>query len=261
MKLAFPSLPRLFAVVSTLTTVSTLAAVSGCSGSTLSAEAEDNDGAGEPADGLGGDSGEGSDEDKPFVPPTYECPASEQGFATEVISHEFGEGQDFGQDDFPESILGGPQGGGCCSGSLDVTSLGDGGHVVLGFGERAIVDGPGPDFIVFENTFWAGGDESAPVAELGQVAVSVDGDEWFEFSCEPGEEPPFGDCVGWRPIFADVTDPESVSPFDADEAGGAAYDLAALELDEARFVRITDIAGDDVVVDLDAVAIVHGRCD
>src|SRR5690606_3867899 len=79
---------------------------------------------GEPGEenGTGGGASE-----PPFLFEEPECPESTQGFASEVISFEFGEGQDFGQDAFPDSVLGGPRGGGCCQGSLHVTSLGDGG--------------------------------------------------------------------------------------------------------------------------------------
>jgi hypothetical protein len=197
------------------------------------------------------------EESKPLPP---QCPESTRGYATEVVSHEFGEGQDFGQSEFPEAVLGGPLGAGCCAGSLDVTSLGDGGHVVLGFGERVIIDGAGVDFIVFENSFWAGGDPDAPVAELGQVAVSRDGELWREFPCEGGAGPEYGDCAGWRPVLANVATSEE-APFDAPNAGGDPYDLSDVGLPDARFVRLTDLAGDDYVFDLDAVAILNGRCE
>lgn len=214
------------------------------------------------ADGMGGLPGGtgGGMEPANEPPPVPECPESTQGYATEVVSHEFGDGQDYGQDDFPDPILGGPRGKGCCAGSLDVVSLGEGGHVVLGFGDRTIVDGEGPDFIVFENAFWAGGDEGASVTELGRVSVSRDGETWMDFPCEPGDGPTYGDCAGWRPVFANVLD-DSTDPFDPQVSGGAPYDLGDLELTEASFVRITDIAGDDVVFDLDAVSIVNGRCE
>lgn len=190
-----------------------------------------------------------------------DCPDATSGFATEVVSFDFGEGQDFGRDEFPEQVLGGPRGGGLLQGSLHVTSLGDGGTVVLGFSPRTIVDGEGPDFIVFENPFHAGGDPDAPVAELGLVAVSVDGEEWHEFPCEPGALPPYPGCAGFTPVEADVTDAESPSSFDPSQSGGEAYDLSNLGLTEAKFVRITDVAGDDFVFDLDAVSIVNGRCE
>lgn len=204
----------------------------------------------------------GEPSDSPPDPLEPECPESTRGFATEVVSYEFGEGQDFGQDAFPENVLGGPRGGGCCQGSLHVTSLGDGGHVVLGFGERTIVDGDGPDFIVFENPFWISSDPENPLAELGRVAVSRDGQEWVEFACEPTSEVPYDPgCAGFRPVLANVTRADGPDPWDANTAGGDPYDLADVGLDEARYVRITDIAGDGVVFDLDAVAVIHGRCD
>lgn len=213
------------------------------------------------ADAIGEPTGgAGNDPEEPMQALT-DCPDATTGFATEVVSFEFGEGQDFGRDEFPEQVLGGPRGGGLLQGSLHVTSLGDGGTVVLGFSPRTIVDGEGPDFIVFENSFYAGGEPSAPVAELGIVAVSIDGEEWHEFPCEPGVLPPFPGCAGWTPVEADVTDSQSPSPFDPSQAGGEAYDLADLGLTEAKFVRITDVAGDDMVFDLDAVSIVNGRCD
>jgi hypothetical protein len=208
-------------------------------------------------DGAGGEPSE-----PPLAWVELDCPESTQGFATDVMSFEFGPGQDYGQDAFPENVLGGPQGAGCCQGTLHVTSLGDGGHVVLGFGERTIVDGEGPDFIVFENPFWIGSDPANPLAELGRVAVSEDGEEWREFSCEPTLGPPYDSgCAGFRPVLANVTNGDGPSPWDTENAGGDPYDLADVGLDEARYVRVTDIAGDDVVFDLDAVAVVHGRCD
>ena len=183
-----------------------------------------------------------------------------RGFATEVISFEFGEGQDFGQDDFPESVLGGPEGGGCCSGSLAVTSLGDGGTLVLGFGERVIIDGPGADFIVFENAFAAGGPDGDVFVELGQVSVSEDGETWLDFSCKAAEAPPYGTCAGWRPVHANVSS-DAADPFDPETAGGDAFDLSEVGLSEARYVRVTDVKGDDAVFDLDAVSVVNHRCE
>lgn len=213
---------------------------------------------------MGGADSSGGSVEKPQEDPSSSsnaCPEVTSGFATEVTGFSFGDGQDFGRDAFPERVLGAPQGGGLSQGSLHVTSLGDGGMVVLGFAPRAIIDGEGPDFIVFENPFYAGGDPSAPLAELGRVAVSVDGEEWHEFPCEPGEAPPYPGCAGWTPVVADSTDPKSPSPFDAESAGGEAYDLADVGLSEAKFVRITDIPDDELVFDLDAVAIINGRCD
>ena len=75
-------------------------------------------------------------------------------------------------------------GQGTSRGGLDVLSLGVGGEILLGFGDRAIVDGKGADLIVFENAFWPGNDKRAVFAEPGEVAVSEDGKTWQAFECD-----------------------------------------------------------------------------
>lgn len=205
------------------------------------------------APGVGGDFGSGG------ADASSDCPAESRGFASEVIDYEFGGGQTFGQDNFPEAVLGGPQGKGCCSGSFHVVSLGDGGWVELGFTERSIVDGEGPDFIVFENPFALGGEKGAVFFELARVSVSADGENWVEFSCDP-EKPSESNCAGYFPVLANV-ETGTGDAFDAQLAGGDAFDLADVGLKSARYVRIVDILDDDAVFDLDAVSLVHGRCD
>ncbi len=184
------------------------------------------------------------------------CPQGTVGFAEEVIEFSAGTGSDFGQDRLPDVVLGGPRGEGCCAGSLDVASLGDAGSIVLGFGGRSIVDGSGPDFVVFENVFWAGGKEEAAFVEWAQVEVSLDGETWFAFACDSATG---RGCAGNTPTLAHPEE-DQISVFDAQESGGDAFDLADLGLDEVRFVRITDLPDDDAVFDLDAVAIFNGRC-
>lgn len=182
-------------------------------------------------------------------------------FATGSPAHEFGPGQNIKQDQFPGPVLGAPKGGGCCKGSLDVVSLGNGGSITLEFGATTIVDEPGPDFIVFENAFYAGGDTEKPFAELATVAVSHDGQSWTEFPCT-ATEAPYGSCAGWHPTFANADD-NDIDPRDPTTAGGEAFDLADIGVTSARFVRVTDrvdIEGAAGVADLDAVAIVHAQC-
>src|SRR5688572_33421951 len=79
-------------------------------------------------------------------------------FVTGATEHSFGGGQNIGQSSFPAPILGPPKGTGDVTGSLDVVSIGNGGTVTLEFGDTGIIDEPGPDFIVFENAFFASGD-------------------------------------------------------------------------------------------------------
>lgn len=191
-----------------------------------------------------------------------ECNGPGSRFVTGVVEFEFGPGQDHGQDTFPAPVLGPPSGGGCCKGSLEVTSLGDGGFVVLEFAGNAIVDGPGADFIVFENAFLTdASDPSSVFEELAQVSVSQDGTTWHEYPCTATAFP-FDGCAGWHPVAADPAT-NDIDPLDPAVAGGDAFDLADLGLDWARYVRIDDRnvpADDEATFDLDAVGIVNAAC-
>lgn len=193
--------------------------------------------------------------------PNEDCPL-EDHFARAVVSVSYGEGQDFGRDHFPDWVLGGPRGGGSGSGATThVISLGDGGSMILSFGARGFKNGPGPDLIVFENAFYVGGDRETPFMELGRVAVSEDGESWHEFPCDPDT---LEGCAGVSPVLANV-DTNDVNPLNAAEAGGDAFDLADVGLTEARYVRVSDVAGDrdaiSGVFDLDAVAVLYPSCD
>jgi hypothetical protein len=183
-------------------------------------------------------------------------------FASAVKSFEFGSGSDFGQATFPEPVLGPPSGGGCCAGSLDVTSLGDGGFVTLEFDNNSIVDGSGADFIVFENAFRpAGAPEEDVFAELGEVSVSQDGAAWFTYPCTATRYPYEG-CAGWHPVLLDAQ-AGPIEPLSVDSAGGDPFDLAEFGLDWARYVMVRDrpaLDGGPGTFDLDSVGIVHPRC-
>ena len=180
-------------------------------------------------------------------------------FVGSVVDVTYGPGAGFGQDAFPQIVMGPPRGGGDNQGSLDVLSLGDGGVITLAFGDETIVDGPGPDFIVFENPFYAGGNPDAVFAELATVAVSDDGTTWTSFPCT-ALEAPFGSCAGWHPVEANPGS-NHVDPTDPNVAGGDAFDLADIGVTAAKYVRITDrIDQPSMSFDLDAVALVHSTC-
>lgn len=182
-------------------------------------------------------------------------------YAHEVVDVSYGPDAGWGQDAMPGIVLGPPRGAGLVSGSLDVLALGNGGSITLGFGALTIVDGEGPDLIVFENPFYAGGDPAHPFAELATVELSADGQTWHAFDCSATSYP-YGSCAGWNPVLANV-DENELDPTDPLVAGGEAFDLADLGIGEARFVRIVDrpdtigLAGS---FDLDAVALVHASC-
>lgn len=182
-------------------------------------------------------------------------------FATSVVSFTPGTGSTFGQDKLPGIVLGPPKGGGDLMGSLDVATLGNGGSITLGFAPSVIVDGPGPDFIVFENPFYVGGDETKPFAELGTVALSENGQDFTAYPCTATAYP-YGSCAGWHPVYANP-DENDIDPTDPTVAGGDAFDLADLGVAEARYVRITDRVDQTGVAgtfDLDAVSIVNVAC-
>ena len=181
-------------------------------------------------------------------------------FASEVVSFDPGPNAGFGEDKFPDVVLGPPLPGPPTSGSLDVLTLGVGGEIILGFGDRLVVDGPGPDFIVWENPFWQGGDPMQPFAELGEISVSMDLEVWHTFECSgelDGAEAP--GCAGWnaRQPF-ELCDALPLKP---EVVGGDPFDLSELGLEEARFVRIRDLSssGEGITAgfDLDAVGAIH----
>jgi hypothetical protein len=183
-------------------------------------------------------------------------------YARSVESFSPGAGAGFGESLLPGVVLGPPRGSGEQAGSLDVVSLGLGGEIVVGFGGREIADEPGPDFIVFENAFWPGGDASQVYAELGEVSVSRDGETWHTFPCQSDGDGQgtFAGCAGATPTRK--YDPLSVLPLDPEKTGGDTFDLAELELESASFVRILDLAtlgetGTSSGFDLDAVGLTH----
>jgi len=184
-------------------------------------------------------------------------------YASELVQFEPGPGAGFGQDDLPGVVLGGPRPGASGAGSLDVLSLGAGGWIVLGFGGRSITDGPGPDFVVFENAFEVANSPGQVYAELGLVSVSTDAVTWHDFTCNPGGfgEDEWQGCAGWNPTSP--YDVENMEPLDADATGGDAFDLLDLGLSAVSFVRIKDLGEDNTAptagFDLDAIGAVHLR--
>lgn len=182
-------------------------------------------------------------------------------FASEVISFEPGEAAGYGMDKFPDVVLGPALGKGNNTGSMDVLSLGIGGTITLGFGGFEVIDGPGPDFIVFENPFWVDDSPANVWKELAEVSVSEDGETWHTFGCTATQEQAadYGDCAGWRTVQAFEVDDDFV--LDPQSAGGDAYDLADLGLTTISYIRIRDLAETGTApsagFDLDAVGAVN----
>lgn len=188
-------------------------------------------------------------------------PSPEMRFITRIGNFTPGRGASPASD--TSYALGPPRGTGCCSGSTHTVSLGIGGEITLEFPNYLIFDGPGPDFIVFENVFTRAG-LPGNFVELASVSVSEDGSAYREFPCNTRTRP-FSGCAGAHPVFAN-SETNRISPLDPATAGGDAFDLSETGLRAARFIRIHDLdAGDPDVFgprtngfDLDAIAIIHG---
>lgn len=197
----------------------------------------------------------------------------------------------FGAALLPGIVLGPPGSSLPINGSTSVASLGNGGSVVLAFNDLVIEDGPGPDFIVFENAFFIGAAPASPgdayvlFSEPATVEVSADGLTWMLFPYDADALVDAGSLAvdatlyqrlqglaGITPSFSgNWTLPEDPAVWDPSGtggisgAGGDAFDLATVGLSEARFVRITDgntVSGPQGAgegFDLDAVVVLHGR--
>jgi hypothetical protein len=194
---------------------------------------------------------------------------AEDPFADAVAAYTPGINGGFGADELPDIVLGPPVGGGTRQGSLDVLALGSGGSITLQFDLPVICDGPGDDFTVFENAFHSGSPNGPLFIEYAYVAVSQDGEHFFEM---PYDADTGVGLAGRTPVLS--TPDNGISPLDPAVSGGDAFDLAAVGLAWASYVRITDVAGaipdfgdlpqfsvaPNAGADIDAVAAVHA-CD
>ncbi len=213
-------------------------------------------------------------------------------FADEVVRFEGGytpasAGQRVAE--LPGIVIGPPGDSFPVTGSVSTVSLGHNGWILLSFDDNRIVDGPGPDFIVFENAFFKSfvpTDPNQPYtvfAEPASVAVSDDGVTFHQFPYDPsalaqvGQDatasaalPALHGLAGITPTFTgDWTVPDDPGVWDPNGtggvsgAGGDAFDLADVGLSGARYILIIDLglatgfAGPAEGFDLDAVVALH----
>jgi hypothetical protein len=159
------------------------------------------------------------------------------GWIDTVYAFHPGTGQNFGQDSayFPRNIFGPPDSSARpdrpSASPEQICSLGLGGEIIVGFKGMLLRDGPGPDFVIFENAFFS------PItgkvfAEPALVAVSRDGEQWLEF---PWDTLTLEGCAGRTPTNG------AADPLDPTSAGGDWFDLALLGVDSIRYIRIRDL--------------------
>jgi hypothetical protein len=128
--------------------------------------------------------------------------AAAEPFADRVVTYTVGTGGGGGQAELPGVVLGPPHGGGAFQGSSDTFSLGLGGSITLAFDDNVLVNGPGPDLLVFENAFLPTGLTTlAPFAEPGVMEVSGDGVDWHAFPCALTTGPYYPGCTGVYPVL------------------------------------------------------------
>lgn len=127
---------------------------------------------------------------------------------------------------------------------LESVSLGDGGEAVLTF-DLPIKNVPGPDFAVFENAFANPINDTLAFLELAFVAVSSDGQHFVTFpaiSNTPDtaqlENDDYNDARFIHNLAGKYLNGYG-TPFDLEEL----IDSPNLDLNDIRFVRITDVVG------------------
>lgn len=174
-------------------------------------------------------------------------------FIDTVVEVSYGNYAGYGQDQFPDVIFGPPEGTGAMGGSNDVLSLGDGGSITVAFSDGLVLDGAGPDFTIFENPFYVGGDPLDVFAEVAIVEVSQDGSNFVKFPCDydPSGEP-INNPTHWHgfsgvnPVYSNSTN--GLDPTDPEVSGGDQFDLATVGLSWIQYIRITDTNEDDLAM-------------
>jgi len=209
-------------------------------------------------------------------------------YVSKIIEFNIGENQHPSYTD-SFKVLKGPKGLGRDEGSLDVLSLGVNGSIILGFDVK-ITNGPGNDFIVFENPLYKYNSDKV-YAELMFVEVSTDGTNYVRFpsiskTTKSGIIYPNDviNLAGVNPVYANV-DKNDINPYDPIVAGGDAFDLDILfddskvksglvDIDNINYIKLIDIKGDgssfdsrnnpiydatdmDNGADLDAIAVIN----
>ena len=150
----------------------------------------------------------------------------------------------------PNLATNGVRGGGDSSSGTDVFSLsleaGVSDYITLSWSGLRVTNGPGADFVVFENAFQVSG--GAYFMDPTLVFLSQDGTNWVEYPADyinEDETTYSSDPAMWvgfagiHPVRLNV-DTNPVDPFDQELAGGDHFDLDTLPTTDASSQSIRD---------------------
>ena len=161
---------------------------------------------------------------------------AEQIFIDTVYSVIWGNGQNFGRTEeyFPNNIFGPPSSTATMyvpeDSEEELCSLGKGGEIVVGCKNHYIVNGPGVDFIIFENVF-VNSANTKTFVEPAIVSVSQDGVNFIEFKFDMST---FEGLAGINWTNG------GNNPFDYSVSGGDGFDLSDVMLDTIKYIKIKD---------------------
>jgi len=135
----------------------------------------------------------------------------------------------------------------------EVLPLGHGGVVEYEVIGGEIIDGDGPDFVIYADSAFTDSVETAKI----EVSQSGRSGSYVEFPCD-SVNPPYTGCAGIHPVRAGTSD-------DPLKVGGDAFDLSKIGLKKIRFIRIADTGDNNNSsdmqrsdgADLDSIALIH----
>ncbi len=205
-------------------------------------------------------------------------------YADQVISFTPLSPNGFGAAFLPGNVLGPPAGMGASAPQASASELVSlharanndggksapyGGSIVLEFDDNLIVNGPGFDFTVFENVFFAGGNPLNRWMEPAVVSVSQDGGHFYDISFDyvphytaAGVEimtNPYSYPLGFagiEPIYSFGTSPDPTNPA---VSGGDHFDLSWVSGKQLLWVKYVKIqsTGDKWLVDMNGDLVRH----
>lgn len=164
---------------------------------------------------------------------------AENNFITIDTVYNFkpGTGQNFGQHPmyYPNNIFQKPYVDADsvvpCAEPEHLLSLGLNGEITVGFKNYSIIDGPGTDFIIYENVLWSKYTKKCFV-EPAVVSVSENGTDFVEF---PWNKETMEGCAGLRPTIGKMVDVDIL------KSGGDHFDLEKIGVKAVNYIRIKDV--------------------